>query len=91
MTPLRKHPGMELSYSVKFLTVLTDHLDLLRSFRTSSGHRYKSEAFRNLLGTIRRDLDDESMRRLRTTLRELNFPDGLLMSAGIGDGGEVIG
>lgn len=87
--PLRNHPGMELSYAVRLLTALAGQLDRLREFRTVIDDAFASPAFRGLADTIERDLSDEYMVELRRTLHELEFTGGVVMSAGIGTGGEV--
>ncbi|MBN9215835.1 MULTISPECIES: hypothetical protein [unclassified Microbacterium] len=89
--PLHNHPGMELSYGVRLLTELAGQLDRLRAFRSVLNDSFASPAFRGLSDTIARELDDDYMIELRRTLHELAFPDGMLMSAGIGPGGQVAG
>ena len=89
--PLRNHPRTELSYAVKLLTELADQLDRLRAFRATLDDAFSSPAFRGLSATIARELDDSYMIDLRHILRDLSFPGGMLMSAGVGPGGQVTG
>lgn len=89
--PLHNHPGMGLSYAVRLLTELAGQLDRLRAFRGVLDNTFTSPAFRGLSATIRRELDDDYMADLRHILQELSFPGGMLMSAGIGPGGQVTG
>lgn len=88
---LRGHPHIELSYAVRLLAELTAQLDRLRAFRTVLDDAFTSPAFRELSATITRELDDDYMADLRQILRELSFPGGMLMSAGVGAGGQVTG
>lgn len=89
--PLRGHPRLELTYAVNLLTELADHLDRLRAFRTVLDEDFASPAFRGLSATIARELDDGYMVELRGILRELSFPGGMLMSAGVAGDGQVAG
>lgn len=91
MLPVRNRPKLELSRAVKLLSGLADQLDQLRSVCFSNESGFSSPAFQELFAMTTRELDDDYMHRLRHTLRELNFPGGLLMSAGVGTGGEVTG
>lgn len=89
--PLHNHPRMELSYAVKLLGELVGQLERLRAFRSVIDTAFTSPAFRGLSATIRSELSDEYMKELREILRDLAFPTGILMSAGIGLGGHVSG
>ena len=85
------HPRQELGYAVKVLDALTAHLDGLRRLMPVIEDGFASPAFRALAGTIRTELDDGYMQRLRGILRELGFREGMFMSAGVGAGGVVAG
>lgn len=85
----RQHPDMELSAAVRMLTGLADRLDQLRRVGSAADRSFSSPAFRNFFTMLGRDLDENYMAELRRTLRELSFPSGLLMSAGVGPAGEV--
>jgi hypothetical protein len=89
--PVHNHPGIELSHAVRHLNELVGQLDRLREFRRVLDREFASPAFRGLSATISRELDDPYMADLRFILRELAFPGGMLMSAGVGDGGQVAG
>ncbi len=91
MLPVRNHPKLELSRAVKLLTGFADQLDRLRALCSSSESSFSSPAFQNFFAMSADELDDDYMLRLRRTLRELRFPDGLLMSAGVGPSGNVTG
>lgn len=86
---IANHPERELRYAVKLLTILTGHLDGLRQLRPEIEDGFASPAFRGLAEVIAEELDDGYMLALRGMLRELDFPEGMLMSAGIGPGGTV--
>lgn len=88
---LRNHPRMELSYAVKLLIELVGQLEKLRAFREVIDRAYSSPAFRTLSDTIARELDDVYMTELREILHDLEFPNGILMSAAVGLGGQVSG
>lgn len=88
--PLRNHPELELSYSVRLLTELVGQLDRLRKFRAVLDDGFVSPAFQNLSATIARELSEDYLAGLRRTLKELEFPGGMMMSAGIGPGGRVV-
>ena len=89
--PVHNHPGIELSHAVRHLNERVGQLDRLREFRRVLDREFASPAFRGLSATISRELDDPYMADLRFILRELAFPGGMLMSAGVGDGGQVAG
>ncbi|OMH29023.1 hypothetical protein BKD30_01505 [Tersicoccus phoenicis] len=90
LLPVHGHPDLELSTAVRMLTELADRLDRLRRVRAPVTGGFASPAFRRFFAMIEQELDDAFMARLRRTLRELSFPQGLLTSAGIGPGGEVV-
>ncbi len=91
MMPLRNHPEMELHYAVKLLTELAGKLDQLRAFRSVIDDAFTSLAFRRLSESICHELSDDYMDMLRHALHDLEFPNGLMISAGIGSGGQVAG
>jgi DNA mismatch repair ATPase MutS len=91
MMPVRGRPESVLYRAVRMLNGLADQLDRLRACSATVAPQVHSSAFRELFATIDRELDDDYMRRLRLHLRELSFTDGLIMSAGVGAGGEVTG
>ncbi|MFT3888941.1 MAG: hypothetical protein QM713_12365 [Arachnia sp.] len=91
MMPVLNHPGIALSQAVKLLTGLAGQLDLLRGLLAGAAGSFRSPAFHELCATVADQLDDAYLARLRGILRELSFPGGLLMSAGVGPGGEVVG
>lgn len=91
MLPVRHHPALELSSAIDLLTALADALDRLRETCAARAPEFSSPAFADLFDRVARELDVGYVRRLRHVLQELAFPHGLLMSAGIGPGGEVTG
>jgi len=90
MMPLHGRPEMVLSRSLRMLTGLVERLDRLRRRGEDMAPGFASPAFRGLFATIARELDDGYLRLLRRRIRELSFPDGLLMSAGVGRAGQVV-
>ncbi len=91
MMPVKGRPESVLFRAVRMLAGLADQLEKLRGRSAAAAPEFGSEAFRELFAMIARELDDDYMRRLRRRLRELNFTDGLMMSARVGPGGEVTG
>lgn len=91
MMPVRGHPEMALSRAVRMLTALADRLERLRVTCASLESSFSSRAFRGLFETVRSQLDDAYLARLRAQLKELQFPLGMLMSARVGAGGQVTG
>lgn len=89
--PAKGRPESVLFRAVRVLAGLADQLDKLRSRSATAAPAFTSPAFRELFAMIARELDDDYMRGLRRRLRELNFTDGLMMSAHVGAGGEVTG
>lgn len=89
--PLHNHPRMELTYAVRLLKELIGQLERLRAFRGVIDTAFTSPAFRVLSGMIAAELDDAYMAELRAVLHDLEFPAGILMSAGLGVGGQVSG
>lgn len=93
MFAVKNHPGMELSHAIEVLTALADQLDRLRALGAAHRDAFTSVAFRDFFGrlVLELELDDDYMALLRRTLHDLTFPGGMLMSAGIGPGGQVSG
>lgn len=90
MMPVRGHPEMALSRGVRMLTALADRLERLRDLCAEMAPSFSSRAFLGLFATVASELDDEYLRRLRAQLKDLAFAPGLLMSAAVGTGGQVI-
>ncbi|NMO04496.1 DNA mismatch repair protein MutS [Gordonia sp. TBRC 11910] len=90
LLPVSGNPQMELSFAVRMMSGFADIFARMTDLAAEVAGRFESAAFRGLWDTVTRELDDDYLRMLRKTLSELDFPDGMLMSAGIGLGGAVV-
>ncbi|WP_169566274.1 MutS-related protein [Microbacterium luticocti] len=88
--PVRGHPELTLSHSVRMLTALAERLERLHEVCGRVGGLFRSRAFRELCAVVATELDETYLSRLRGHLAELEFGQGMLMSAGVGRDGQVV-
>jgi len=83
-----KYPGGILSSSVGLLRMLISQLGKLREFAALNASRFESTGFRNLFATLLSELSEEYLAGVQAHLRALEFDDGVLVSAELGDGNQ---
>jgi hypothetical protein len=87
----RDSPESLLSKSVRILTLLAGVLRHVRALADAHAAEFRSEAFTTLFAALQRDLDDEYLALVERHLRELGFPHGALIGAGLGRGNRGTG
>ena len=85
------YPGAILYSSVKMLEMYLPLLDRLRKLAYGQGKTFTSEGFNRFFSMLQQELDDDYFAILRSNLKQLNFHDGVLISAQLGNGNEGIG
>ena len=70
--------------AVAQLEAFAARLAQLRALADAHAEDVRSEGFKSLFDSVRRDLDDEYLDVLRTHLRQLQFRGGVLLSARLG-------
>ena len=83
-TTLNRYPDRVLYWSVQLLSLFFSYLRRLRDIALTHGGRFESAGFRNLLGTLIEELDDQYLTDVDRHLRRLHLRDGVLLSAGLG-------
>jgi DNA mismatch repair ATPase MutS len=82
------HPSGILSQSVHLLDTLVDALRKLRDTARAQAHLFESEGLSTLCEMLERELSDDYLADIRSHLKELRFPRGVLLSAQLGDGNQ---
>lgn len=88
---LSSHPSSILYSSLQVLRNFMGKLRTLRSIAEANAAQFESSGFRNLFAMLEREFDDAYLDRVAAQLEELKFPDGTLVSAQLGPGGESAG
>jgi len=83
-----RRPTTILSQSVHLLEILVDALRKLRDTAKAQAHLFESEGFSALFEMLERELSDDYLAGIRSHLKELKFPRGVLLSAQLGDGNQ---
>ena len=83
---LANHPSSILYNSIKFLRIFVDLLKNLRSLAEEHCEKFESEGFTTLLATLKKELSDEYFTIVKNHLDELEFYNGVLISAELGKG-----
>ena len=81
-----RYPDAVLRRSIESLNLLSGMLRRLRALAEAHGPRVGSPGLGDFFGTIRAELDAEFFTASAAQLEELKFRDGLLASAGLGQG-----
>jgi len=81
-----RSPDLILHRSVGVLELLAGMLKRLRQICDEHAAKFESQGFAEFFGMIARELDDEYLRAIDDHLRELRFPNGVLISAELGKG-----
>jgi len=80
------YPATHLDRSVKVLRMFADMLKKLRNVADEHADKFESQGFSALFRMLRKELDDEYLAEIAEHLRELEFRDGVLISAELGEG-----
>lgn len=80
----RDSPDQQLHKSLTMLGLLLDVLRQVRALADRERQAVQSRAFRSLVATLQRELDDAYLDEIALHLRELRFKRGPLISAGLG-------
>ena len=75
-----------LPRAVDVLRMLVGVLQRLQAITNAQGDKFKSAGFSELFGMLRTELSDEYFAEVPARLGELNFRDGVLLSAELGTG-----
>jgi hypothetical protein len=88
---MSRSPESLLYRSVQVLEMFAGTLKRLRAIADRHGSSFRSEGFRRFFAMITAELDDAYLRTVDGQLKELGFPRGMLLSAGLGRGNKGIG
>lgn len=80
------YPEAVLHRSMQVLQGLVESLRQLKRVADDHGDAFRSEAFTTLFAMLRKELDDAYFRQIEMHLHELEFRDGVLISASLGLG-----
>ncbi len=83
-----RYPGAILRGSIELLQMFLVVLRKLRSIAEEQEGRFESEGFSTLFAMLEKELSDEYLAGIQDHLKELKFPDGVLISAELGRGNE---
>jgi DNA mismatch repair ATPase MutS len=83
---LGRTPGSVLFRAVDLLEMLEGRLRQLRSIAHEGAPAFTSTGLKRLLAMLRTDLNEQYFETIRSHLRQLRFPDGVLLSARLGSG-----
>jgi DNA mismatch repair ATPase MutS len=81
-----RSPGLILSRSVDVLQMFVAMLKKLRNMAAEHAHEFASEGFRQFFAMLNRELDDTYFAEIEGHLRKLQFRQGVLISAELGNG-----
>jgi hypothetical protein len=79
-----------LSRAVHVLELFADALDRLRQVAKMHAGDFRSEGFTRFFATVAEQVDDAYLQTVRTHLRELTFPRGVLINTRLGRGSASI-
>jgi len=81
-----RSPGTLLSGSVRVLQLFVGTLRKLRNISDEYADRFESEGLRRFFAMLKQELGDEYFTSIQDHLRELEFHNGVLISAELGKG-----
>lgn len=81
-------PSGILSGAVDLLQMFMELLQRLKRIADEHAGQFESEGFRRFFAMIQEELDDDYFAVIQDHLNELKFRDGVLISAGLGQGNE---
>lgn len=82
----RDSPGVILNRSVKVMALFLDWLAGLKRIADDSASRFESQGFKRFFNMLTQELSDDYFSQARQHLRELEFRDGIWVSASLGKG-----
>lgn len=83
---LHDYPAAILHRSVDVLQMFVEMLKRLRKIGDEHAEEFESEGFTTLFAMLKKELDDDYFAIVQNHLRTLKFRDGVLISAGLGQG-----
>ncbi|HVA29572.1 MAG TPA: hypothetical protein VNF68_15425 [Candidatus Baltobacteraceae bacterium] len=83
---LARRPGSLLFRCTSLLEMFADTLRRLHAIAQEHAFAFESEGMATLLTMLRAELTDDYIATVRRHLKQLQFPNGMLMSAELGDG-----
>ncbi len=86
----RDYPAAILHRSVDVLQMFVDMLKKLRDIAAEHADKFDSEGFTTFFAMLTRELSDEYIARVHNHLKELQFRNGVLLSAELGKGNKAI-
>lgn len=82
------YPSSILHSSIEMMQMFVGLLKKLKRITDEHANQFESEGFTRFFAMIRKELDSEYFAIVQDHLRELNFRDGVLISAELGEGNE---
>jgi DNA mismatch repair ATPase MutS len=82
------YPSGILSSAIEMMHMFVGLLKKLRNIADQHADSFESEGFRAFFSMIKTELDDEYLATIQEHLKELQFRDGILISAELGRGNE---
>jgi len=83
-----RYPSSILYNSVGMMQMLVGFLKKLKNIAEEHADKFESAGFTRFFAMLNKELDDEYLASVRDHLRELNFRNGVLMSAELGRGNQ---
>lgn len=83
---ISRYPSGILASSVSMLEALAGILARLKKVADQQSSRFTSRGFTRFVAMLQSEFDDEYFTTIQGHLRELRFKDGMLLSAGLGEG-----
>jgi hypothetical protein len=83
---MSRNPEAILRRSVRILELLHENLKQLRNLCDAHAGSFNSDGFRQLMAMMADQLPDDYLKRLDEHLRDLQLPNGVLLSAQLGPG-----
>lgn len=84
------YPSGILSESVRLLQMLMEVLGKLKRVVMEANGKFESAGFNTLFATLEAELADDYFATVKAQLKELEFRDGVLMSAELGQGNQGV-
>jgi DNA mismatch repair ATPase MutS len=85
-----KYPSAILRRAVDVLQNFVEMLKKLRNIADDAANRFESEGFITFFSMLNQELSDEYFAKIQKYLKELKFPNGVLISADLGEGNQGV-
>jgi DNA mismatch repair ATPase MutS len=85
------YPPSVLSGAVETLQILLGALKGLRSIADEHADKFVSDGFTDFFARLKKEISSEYLREVQSSISELRFPEGLLVSARLGRGNKGTG